>query len=189
MRLQLPRWVRVVCVMESLFDLCVRVVLHSPSLSEKASLHLPQTLSHYVLFEACRSKNFAAIEKLVEAWSHPNLSFDFLAFPFCRRRRELSRNCLLAPEYFDVYSSLELAPCITSVAVGLFNNVRRQVCHLDQNSGGKPHCCLRVEEVDISCIHTSLDDSESICIRSVFPCGTLMKCIGYLAIQVWSSEK
>ena len=138
--------------MVSLFDLCVEVVLRSPSLSEKAALHLPRRISQYVLYEACYSKNFVAVEKLVESWPHPTLSFDFLSFPFCRQRRESSRSCLLTPEYFNIHSSDELAPCLTSITVGVFKNVQRQV-HL----GGS---CSHLQVVDISHIHASIDNGE-----------------------------
>ena len=146
--------------MATLFDRCVHVILHSPSLSEKATLYLPQKISHYVLYEACQSKKFAAVEKIVEAWPHSTLSFDFLSFPLCRQRRESSKSPLLAPEYFDVYSSVEFAPCITSIAVGLFKNLHRQICHTARTSNH-----LQLQEVDISRIHTSVDsdEAESVC--------------------------
>ena len=149
----------------NLFDLCVQVILQSPSLSERAALHLPQRIAHYILYEACHTKNFTAVEKLVEAWSHPTLSFDFLSFPFCRQRRELSRTCLLTPEYFNIYSSVELAPCITSIAVGLFNNVHQQVCCNDGKSSS------HLQEVDISCIHASFDNGESWSVAADFLSG------------------
>lgn len=142
--------------MTNLLDLCVSVILHSPSLSEKAPLHLPQKLSYYILYEACKNKNFVSVEKLVEAWPYPTLSLDFLSFPAVKLSLESSSRCLLTPEYFNIYSSLELAPCITSIAVGLFNNVYQQIC---QRSYTRP----QVQEVDMSCIQASLDNGESLC--------------------------
>ena len=139
--------------MANLFDLCVEVVLHSPSLSEKAAIHLPQRISQYILHEACYGKNVAAVAKLVEAWPHPTLSFDFLSFPFCRQRRESSKSCLLAPEYFSVDSSNDFAPCITSIAVGVFRNVQRQIYHRSDS-------CSQLQVVDMSCICTSVDNGE-----------------------------
>ena len=139
--------------MANLFDLCVEVILHSPSLSEKAALHLPLRISQYILHEACYSKNFIAVEKLVEAWPHSTLSFDFLSFPFCRQRRESSKNCLLAPEYFDVDSSNELAPCVTNIAMGVFRNVQRRI-HLRSES------CSQLQMVDMSCICASIKNGE-----------------------------
>ena len=134
----------------SLFNLCVEVVLQSASLSKKAALHLPLRISQYILYEACCSKNFVAVEKLVEAWPHPTLSFDFLSFPLCKRRRESSKSCLLAPEYFNVDSNDELAPCITSIAVGVFRNVQQRV-----------YSCNSLQVVDLSGIRTSsIDDGE-----------------------------
>lgn len=138
--------------MASLFDLCVEVILQSPSLSEKAALHLPQKISQYVLYEACHGKKFAAVEKLVEAWPHPTLSFDFLSFPLCRQRRESSKSCLLAPEYFGVDSNNELTPCITSITVGVFKNVQRQVYHSDPGS--------QLQVVDMSQICAAVDNGE-----------------------------
>ena len=139
--------------MATLFDLCVHVILHSPSLSRKAALYLPQKISLCILFEACQNKNFAAVEKLVESWSHPALSFEFFSIPFCRQRRQSSKSCLLTPEYFNVYSSVEFAPCITSIAIGLFKNVQRQTserkfCHRH----------LPLKEVDMSHICPSAID-------------------------------
>ena len=101
------------------------------------------------------SKNLAAVEKLVEAWTYPILSLDFMSFPACRQRRESSSSCLLTSEYFNIYSSVEHAPCITSIAVGLFNNVYRQVCQ-------RSYSHLQVQEVDMSCIQASLDNGESL---------------------------
>ena len=137
--------------MARLFDLCVEVVLQSPSLSVKAALHLPQRISQYLLYEACHGKKFAAVEKLVEAWPYPTLSFDFLSFPLCRQRRESSKSCLLAPEYFNVDSNNELAPCITSIAVGVFRNVQQQI-HRDS--------CSQLQVVDMSHICASVDNGE-----------------------------
>jgi hypothetical protein len=133
--------------MAKLFDLCVEVILHSPSLSEKAALHLPLKISQYILHEACQGENFTAVEKLVEAWPHPALSFDFLSFPFCRQRRESSKSCLLAPEYFDVDSNNKLAPCITSIAVGVFRNVQRCIHH---------RSCSQLQVINMSCIYASV---------------------------------
>lgn len=138
---------------QTLFDLCVEVILRSPNLSEKAALHLPQRLSQYLLYHACHGSNFAAVEKLVEAWPHPTLSFNFLSFPFCRQRRESSKSCLLAPEYFDVDSSNELALCVASIAMGVFRNVQRCI-HLGSDS------CSQLQIVDMSCICASVDNGE-----------------------------
>lgn len=149
-----PRVVRN-AMMANLFDLCVSVILQSPTLSEKAALYLPQKLSHYILYKACISKKLATVEKLVEAWTYPTLSLDFMSFPTCKQSRESSNSCLLSPEYFSIYSSVELAPCITSIAVGLFNNVYRQVCQ-------RSYSRLQVQEVDMSCIQASLDNGESL---------------------------
>ena len=140
-------------VMDTLFHLCVEEIFQSPSLSEKAALHLPLRISQYILYEACHGKNFAAVEKLVEAWPHPTLSFDFLSFPFCRQRRESSKSCLLAPEYFDVDSSNELAPCVTSITVGVFRNMQRQLYHWSDSY-------TQLQVVDMSCICTSVDNGE-----------------------------
>ena len=137
----------------TLFDLCVEVVLQSSNLSEKAVLHLPQRISQYLLYEACNGKNFAAVEKLVEAWPHLTLSFDFLSLPLCRQRRELSKSCLLAPEYFVVGSSNELDPCVTSIAVGVFRNVQRQIYHRSLS-------CTQLQVVDMSCICASIDNGK-----------------------------
>ena len=103
------------------------------------------------------TKNLAAVEKLVETWTYPTLSLDFMSFPACKQRRESSSSCLLTLEYFNIYSSVEHAPCITSIAVGLFNNVYRRVCQRSYS-----YTRLQVQEVDMSCVQASLDNGKSL---------------------------
>ena len=135
-----------------LFDRCVREILQSLALSEKAAVYLPQNVCYYILHKACQDKNLAAVEKIVSAWSYPTLSFNFQLYPL---RSESSHTCLLAPEYADVYSSVDLSPCITSIAIGLFNNVYRGHVYCDTPGGRKG-----LQEVDLSNFHASFDNSE-----------------------------
>ena len=148
--------------MANLFDLCVEVILQSPNLCEKGVLHLPLRISQYLLREACHRKNFVAVEKLVEVWPHPTISFDFLSFPLCRQRQESSESCLLAPEYFDVGSSNELDPCVTSIAVGVFRKVQRQIYQ-------KSTSCNQLRVVDTSRICAAVDNGEYSYLQALPP--------------------
>ena len=136
-----------------LFDKCIYEVLQTPTLSEKAAIHLPPKVCYHILHRACQSKNFSTIEKIVAAWSHPTLSFNFMSYPL---QSGPSTRCVLAPEYDNVYSGDHLSPsCVTSVAVGVFNHVYRQQVRQGGQCG-----IVQIQEVDISHLHVSLDDGE-----------------------------
>lgn len=107
----------------SLFECCVTTLFKSTELLRKASMYLPKALAQYILFEACRSRNYAAIEAIVKAWSYPELSFDFMSNSFCRRKEELSELCIEPHSYYNIYSSNKYEDCISSIALGLFNQL------------------------------------------------------------------
>ncbi len=115
----------------SLFDSCVRVVLKSPSLHCRAAAYLPQRIAHYLLYEACRVKGgpwLLAVQNLVAAWPHRELSFDFLTNPVCRREKEKTRLCLKASEYYGGFVvELQYEACASSIMIGLFQNVLSHV--------------------------------------------------------------
>lgn len=114
----------------SLFDCCVAVILRSVDLMKKSSTVLPAKIAQYLLFEACTSKDFVAVEALVRGWSHSELSFDFMLNRYCQRKKELAKSCIEAHNYFNVHSTCEYADCIPSIALGLFNNLHMK---LEQN--------------------------------------------------------
>ena len=107
----------------SLFIDCVNVILRSIDLQKKASVNLPKHITYFILFEACTSKNYAAIEAVVKSWPHSELCFNFMSTSLCRRRKELSKWCIEAHEYYNNYSTDQYADCISSIALGVFNNL------------------------------------------------------------------
>ena len=109
-----------------LFKKCTDVVLGSPYLLDRASLHLPRGISYFLLYLALESHNQLAVKKLVEKWPHEDLTLDFLSqSPLCRRHRCSDARCLEPHEYMGVfgsytrYSSTEM---VASLLEGVFYN-------------------------------------------------------------------
>ena len=143
----------------SLFDSCVRCILRSPYLLGRASLFLPKKLSHYLLFLVCEEHNLLGVKKLVEAWPHKELNFDFLANPLCRQRKESSSSCLEPLEYFGIVSEFhKYASCVLTIAIGVFDNLLRHVA-----MGTPPS----LEVIDLSCVHVESED-QGECLSTVF---------------------
>lgn len=116
---------------ESLFDTCVNALLKFPSLHGKAVTYLPQRIAHYLLYRACRagsSHSLLAVQNLVAAWHHKELSFDFASNPICRRKQEGSGVCLRASEYYGEFTvELQYESCASSILIGIFQNVLNHV--------------------------------------------------------------
>jgi hypothetical protein len=92
--------------MKSLFVYCTSVVLGSPYLLERASLHLPRKISYFLLYLALESRKQLAVRKLVEKWPHTDLVLDFLSeSSLCRRHRCATSHCLEPHEYMGVFGS------------------------------------------------------------------------------------
>ena len=108
----------------SLFNSCISVILGSPELMSKSSRCLPKRIAQYILFGACMAKDYRAVEVIVRHWSHPELSFDFMKNTLCRHKKELSRCCIEAHNYFNVHSTSYCADCVPSISLGLFNNLQ-----------------------------------------------------------------
>jgi len=112
----------------SLFECCVQCILRSLYLLRRTPLHLPQRISHYLLYEACKTRNVVAVQNLIEMWPYSNLSFDFLSNPLCRRKKEASSSCLEPHEYYGIFCTDEFAQCFLSIAVGVFHNTHHCLC-------------------------------------------------------------
>lgn len=142
----------------SLFDSCISVILRSLNVLENSSRVLPRRISQYILFEACNARDYRAVEVLVRSWSHPDLSFDFMQNRFCRRKKELSKYCLEAHNFFNVHSSCDYTDCVSSIALGLFNNI---------------HTCLKenlacpIKVVDLSKIRISEQSQGKMSVAGV----------------------
>lgn len=134
----------------SLFDDCVKVILGSVELLRKASMLLPKIIAQYVLYEACNSTNYTAVEAIVRSWPHCDLSFDFMSNSLCRRQKVLSKSCIEAHYYCDMCSSDQYAECVPSIVLGLFNNLY---------SGMKDGAIPVLQEVDLSKIRL-VDNSK-----------------------------
>ena len=91
--------------MLSLFERCTSVVLGSPYLLDRASIHLPHRIGGFLLYLALETRNQLAVRKLVEKWPHPELTLDFLSNPLCRRHRGATPHCLEPHEYMGVLGS------------------------------------------------------------------------------------
>ena len=112
---------------ERLFETCISLVLKSPYLLERASLHLPQGISYFLLYLALETGNQLAVKKLVEKWPYEDLTLDFVSESWlCRRHRCSSPSCLEPHEYMGVfgsyvrYSSMEM---VSSLLEGVFYNL------------------------------------------------------------------
>lgn len=106
-----------------LFNDCINVILSSVGLVKLAAVHLPKHISHYILFEACQAKNHGAVEAIVEAWPHPEITFDFMSNGLCRRQKQFRPECIEAHDYFNIFGSNEHTLCIPSIMLGVFNNI------------------------------------------------------------------
>lgn len=115
----------------TLFDDCVRVILGSADLVRKACIILPKVVSQFVLFEACNSRNHTAVEAIVRSWPHTDLSLDFMSNRYCRQRKELSKTCIEAHNYYHVLSTEDYEDCIPSIVLGLFNNLHASLRRSD----------------------------------------------------------
>ena len=103
------------------------MVLGSPYLLDRASLHLPRGISYFLLYLALESHNQLAVKKLVEKWPHGDLTLDFLSqSQLCRRHRCSDARCLEPHEYMGVfgsytrYSNTEM---VASLLEGVFYNL------------------------------------------------------------------
>lgn len=110
-----------------LFDVCLRSILVSPYLLSRAALHLPQKLTHYLLYRAWKSEEAFAVQKLTERWPHPHLSFDFLhTNSLLTRERLASPQCLSAEEYYEpVRIKRDESITCSVILAGLFMHVHR----------------------------------------------------------------
>ena len=110
-----------------LFGKCTAVVLGSPHLLDRASLHLPRGISYFLLYLALESHNQLAVKKLVEKWPHGDLTLDFLAqSSLCRRHRCSGPHCLEPHEYMGVFGSYarySSADILSSLLEGVFYNL------------------------------------------------------------------
>ncbi len=144
----------------SLFDYCVSGILKTPSLQGKAAAYLPQKVAHYLLYEACRaatSQNLLAVQNLIAAWPHRELSFNFLTNPICRRKGEASSLCLKASEYYGEFlMELQYETCANSIMIGLFKNVLNHV-----ERGTMP----TVELVDMRAIRIQCQQGKAIALQ------------------------
>ena len=111
-----------------LFERCTAVVLGSPYLLDRASLHLPRRISYFLLYLALESRNQLAVEKLVAKWPHADLTLDFLSQQCGLIRRHIvSRpHCLEPHEYtglFGSYARYSSADIVSSLLEGVFYNL------------------------------------------------------------------
>ena len=139
--------------MKSLFDSCTSVVLGSSYLLQRASLHLPRGVSHFLLYLALESRQQLAVRKLVEKWPHGDLTLDFLTNSLCKRYRCSTRHCLEPHEYMGAFSSYARHSCYENVtgALGVFYNLYY----------GVQGAANGLRTVDLSAI--VIDDQQSKC--------------------------
>lgn len=133
-------------MVQSLFDICVSVILGSSYLLERASLHLPQGIAHFLLYLAVESRNQLAVRNLVEKWPYRDLALDFLSNPVCRGHRMASQHCLEPHEYMGVFGSYARYSChenVSSLLEGIFHNLYRY--RTDESGAG-------LQTVDISAV-------------------------------------
>lgn len=116
---------------QSLFSSCVKVILGSIRLLSTSTVILPKNVAQYILFEACTMKNFRAVEAVVESWPHSDLSFDFMQNSFCRRNKEQSQFCIEAHDYYNEHSTYQFEECVSSIVLGLFNNLHANLKESD----------------------------------------------------------
>ncbi|CAI8045765.1 hypothetical protein GBAR_LOCUS25316, partial [Geodia barretti] len=132
----------------TLYEKCTAVVLGSPYLLDRASLHLPRGISYFLLYLALESHNQLAVKKLVEKWPHGDLTLDFLAqSSLCRRHRCSGPHCLEPHEYMGVFGSYarySSTDIVSSLLEGVFYN-------LYYHHRGLP-VELGLRHVDTSCI-------------------------------------
>ena len=139
----------------TLFEKCTAVVLGSPYLLDRASLHLPRGISYFLLYLALESHNQLAVKKLVEKWPHGDLTLDFLAqSSLCRRHRCSGPHCLEPHEYMGVFGSYarySSADILSSLLEGVFYNL--------YHYHGLP-VELGLRHVDTSCIVLDAEKCE-----------------------------
>lgn len=150
---------------KSLFDLSVEAIFKHPKQLGEASLYLPQKISHYLLYLACYSEQFEAVEKIVEHWPHQELNFNFYSNPLCRLKRESEgKGCLEAHEYFN-FCTEELSGCIPSIAIGLFWKISANLNPVVFSSGvaiesqGLKPSKLKLEVVDLTSIRVTTENN------------------------------
>lgn len=160
-------------MVQSLFDTCVSVILGSSYLLERASLHLPQGIAHFLLYLAVESRNQLAVRNLVEKWPHGDLALDFLSNPVCRGHRMASQHCLEPHEYMGVFGSYARYSChenVSSLLEGIFHNLYRY--RTDESGAG-------LQTVDISAVTVSGQQGESTCtsrsISTPFVCCSILE--------------
>ena len=117
--------------MTTLFNACIEVILNSVSVLRRASALLPKNIAELLLYEACSSKNYIAVEAVVETWPHSKLSFDFMSNTFCRQRKQLCHCCIEPHEYYNVCSTDQHSSCIPAIALGLFYNLQTSLKYTD----------------------------------------------------------
>ena len=132
-------------------------------MAREGGLCLPQKISHYLLYLACYSEQFEAVEKIVKHWPHQELNFDFYSNPLCRLRRESEgKGCLEAHEYFNLCTE-EFSGCIPSIAVGLFWNISVNRNKTSFSSGvesqGLESSELKLEVVDLTSIRVTTESN------------------------------
>ena len=112
---------------KTLFECCTNVVLGSPYLLERVSLHLPRQISYFLLYLSLETRNQLAVRKIIEKWPHPDLSLNFLAeSSLCLRHRCNTLRCLEPHEYMQVFGSYARYSCdevVSSVFEGVFYNL------------------------------------------------------------------
>ena len=140
----------------TLYEKCTAVVLGSPYLLDRASLHLPRGISYFLLYLALESHNQLAVKKLVEKWPHGDLTLDFLAqSSLCRRHRCSGPHCLEPHEYMGVFGSYARyisTDIVSSLLEGVFYN-------LYYHHRGLP-VELGLRHVDTSCIVLDAEKCE-----------------------------
>ena len=171
----------------SLFNNCVKVIFGSLELLRNASMLLPKHIAQYVLYEACNSSNYTAVEVIVRSWPHCDLSFDFMSNSLCRHQKVLYKSCIEAHYYCDIRSSNQYEMCVPSIVLGLFNNLY---------SGLKDGAIPVLQEVDLSKIRI-VDYSKGssfISLRMGYQCSQESGCVPFLTaitgISItWHSQK
>ena len=127
-----------------LFDLCVDLILQSPSLLGKAAAYLPITLSRNLLLKAYERGNCLAVEKFVEAWPHRTL-----AIP---AQGSSGSGCPEPHQYSKAFIIGTTSVCALSIAVGLFY----KLFHLPDER------FLLLSEVDLTGIQLSDDEGQTL---------------------------
>lgn len=142
---------------KTLFECCTNVVLCSPYLLERVSLHLPRGISYFLLYLALETRNQLAVRKIVAKWPHEDLTLDFLSKSLlCRRHRSNTQHCLEPHEYMRVFGSYARYSChevVSSLLEGVFYNLYTFCAGSDEDAVG-----LRV--FDMSYVIVDICQSE-----------------------------